>query len=63
VVSSRPEDFTDTDGQAKAGGVEDPACGLPSCHISEVPAVMEEVITKEKKTPLFLDTSPERKVM
>jgi hypothetical protein len=48
------------DDAGKAGGV-DPANGLPSCELAEVPRLLEQVVDEEHKTPLFLDTSSEQK--
>ena len=36
-------------------GLKDPANGLPSIELSELPAVLERIITVEKMTPLILD--------
>ena len=49
-------------GMPGGGEAVDPAHGLASCQLSEVPRVLEQVVDEEHKTPLFLDTSPERKV-
>lgn len=64
VVSSRPTDFeeeadevTSSDKVAE-GGVEDPALGLLSCNIVDLPNTLEKlVVNGENKTPLILDAT------
>lgn len=72
MVAQRPDDYDEAlDGGGgggngrKAADDDDEAAaanGLPTCDFSEIPKMIEEVIEQEKKTPFFLDTSPERNV-
>ena len=60
-MSLRPDDYEDeieeqsSDGKNAKNDV-DPANGLKSCEISDLPSVLEELVNNgEKKTPLILD--------
>mmetsp|Transcript_14330 Transcript_14330/g.21462 ORF Transcript_14330/g.21462 Transcript_14330/m.21462 type:complete len:401 (-) Transcript_14330:46-1248(-) len=61
VVSLRPEDYQDEEDKdvtdkAENEADKDPANGLPSCHITELPTFLERLRTEgNKKTPLLLD--------
>ena len=64
VVSIRPDEYEDDDGtgglgEEGGGGADevplDPANGLQSCHITELPAMLDRLLESGQKTPLVLD--------
>jgi hypothetical protein len=58
IVSSAPEDYIDDDGaneNAKLEEIKDPANGLPSVSLGDLPALVDRIINIDKKTPLIID--------
>jgi hypothetical protein len=63
IVSIRPEEYEDEDEvrggeEGKVEEEKDPANGLPSCHITQLPAKLDELRQSGGKTPLILDGTP-----
>lgn len=71
VLSIKPDDFTDDDGNNGASGgareaastvIRDPSNGLPTCELSEVPSQVDSIVKQLKKTPLVIDCSSSQAV-
>lgn len=63
TVAVRPDDFEDdaadqaSQQQSSSGEPVDPANGLPSVLLTELPAMVDHIVNELHKTPLILDTS------
>jgi hypothetical protein len=51
-----------TSGPAIGGGEEDLPEGMLSCALTDLPAMIDDIVDNQQKTPLILDTSSEQKV-
>ena len=61
TVAARPDGYEEPEGGDGADGA-DPYHGYEACTLAQLPEVMCRLVDDEKKTPIFLDGSDERKI-
>ena len=59
TVAARPDGYEEPEGEQAAA---DPYHGYEACTLAQLPEVIGRLVDDEKKTPIFLDGSDERKI-